>query len=47
MTNQLAIVLGVLILLAIGVIALMYGIDPFIYLGKKSLDFIEWIAFWR
>lgn len=47
MTNKIAIVLAVLILITIATIAVLYGQAPFIFLGKRLLDLINWIAFWR
>ncbi|MHA6262135.1 hypothetical protein ACXYMO_02950 [Arenibacterium sp. CAU 1754] len=47
MTNQIAFVLGALILIAVVVSALLAGSDNFVFLGKKLFELIEWIAFWR
>ncbi|MEX0281814.1 MAG: hypothetical protein AB3N13_11590 [Arenibacterium sp.] len=47
MTNPIAIVLGALILTAIVADVLIFGTEHVIFLGKKMLEFMHWIAFWR
>ncbi len=47
MTNRAALVLGFLILLAIGLDYFNYGLEHLIFLGKKLFELIEWLAFWR
>ncbi|MEX0339783.1 MAG: hypothetical protein AB3N11_12175 [Arenibacterium sp.] len=47
MTNRIAIVLGALILIAVVLDILIFGNEHVIFLGKKLLEFIDWIAFWR
>ena len=47
MTNTIAIVLGLMIVGALGVDYLIYGSEHLIFLGKKMFDLIEWMAFWR
>ena len=47
MTNQLALILGMLLLLGVAATAVLYGADPFVFLGKQFLELINWIAFWR
>jgi len=47
MTNRIALVLGLLILLAIVLDLAFHGLDDVIFLGKRLYEFIEWIAFWR
>jgi hypothetical protein len=47
MTNRIAIALGALILIAIAADMLLFGNEHVIFLGKKMLQFMEWIAFWR
>ena len=47
MTNRIAIVFGALILIAVILDVLIYGNEHVIFLGKKMLEFIDWIAFWR
>ena len=46
-TNTIAIGLGLLILGGIGVDAFMTGGDGLLFLSRKGLDLLEWIAFWR
>jgi hypothetical protein len=47
MTNRIAIVLG-LILVGLALMdALLFGADHFVFLGRKMLELIEWMAFWR
>ena len=47
MTNPIAIVLGLILLIALGVDLLLYGSEHVIFLGKKLYELIDWIAFWR
>ncbi len=47
MTNRLAVILGVLIVLSITIDVLLFGPVHMIFLGKKLFDLIEWMAFWR
>ena len=47
MTNRIAIVLGLILIAALVVDMLLYGNEHLIFLGKKLLELIEWIAFWR
>ncbi len=47
MTNQIAIVLGLMILAAIGLDHYANDGAYLIFLAKKGLDLIEWMAFWR
>ncbi len=47
MTNRLAIILGLILIIAITVDVMMYGSEHVIFLGKKLFELIEWIAFWR
>ena len=47
MTDRIALGLGLLIVLMVGLDAFLYGSDHFIFLGKKLMAFIEWLAFWR
>ena len=46
-TNRIAIVLGLILIAALVVDMLLYGNEHLIFLGKKLLELIEWIAFWR
>lgn len=47
MTNSIAIGLGVLILSALALDAYLYGSDHLIFLSRRLLELIEWLAFWR
>ena len=47
MTNSIAIGLGVMILSALALDFYLYGWDHLIFLAKKGLELIEWLAFWR
>jgi hypothetical protein len=47
MTNKLAIALGILIVGVFVVDSFAYGGTLPVFLGKKMLTFLEWLAFWR
>ena len=47
MTNRIALVLGLMIIAAIVIDVLIYGDEHMIFLAKKLMEFIDWIAFWR
>lgn len=47
MTNRLAIILGVLILLAVGVDIARNDSAGLVFVLRKLLDLIEYLAFWR
>lgn len=47
MTNSIAIGLGALIIGALAIDTWLYGAEHLIFLAKKLLEFIEWLAFWR
>ncbi|MEM6889445.1 MAG: hypothetical protein AAF636_15055 [Pseudomonadota bacterium] len=47
MTNRIAVTLGALILGIAVLDVIIFGLDHMIFLGKKLLDLIEWMAFWR
>lgn len=47
MTNQLAIALGLTILVLFGLDAVLADGENSVFLGKKFTEFIEWVAFWR
>jgi len=46
-TNTLAILLGATILGGIAFDVAVYDGSNLVFLGKKLLEFMEWIAFWR
>ena len=47
MTNTLALILGTLILGAIFIDVTFNGTGHLIFLGKKLIELLEWLAFWR
>jgi hypothetical protein len=47
MTNKIAIVLGLLIVAVFAVDAYAYGGTLPVFLGKKMIEFLTWISFWR
>ncbi len=47
MTNRLASLLALLLLAAILLDVWLYGSEHLVFLGKKFLELIEWMAFWR
>ncbi len=47
MTNRIALVLGLLILIALAVDIALVGTEHLVFLAKKFLELIEWVAFWR
>ena len=47
MTNQLAIILGLLILGLIGLDFFINGGTSNLFLLRKMAELIEWLAFWR
>ncbi|MGX9354401.1 hypothetical protein ACS3SW_04335 [Roseobacteraceae bacterium S113] len=47
MTNQLAIWLGVCVVGALVLDLVFFGTDHILFLAKKGMELIEWMAFWR
>ncbi|WP_371224522.1 hypothetical protein [Roseovarius sp. 2305UL8-3] len=47
MTNTLAIGLAALILLALGLDYMLFEWGNTVFLGRKLIELIEWLAFWR
>lgn len=47
MTHPIALTLGLLIAVVLVADIVMFGDEHMIFLGKKFLEFMEWIAFWR
>ncbi|MCK0169872.1 hypothetical protein MWU53_02255 [Aliiroseovarius sp. S1123] len=47
MTNQLAIILGAVILLLVGLDVVVWDAENLLFLAKKFLELTEWVAFWR
>jgi len=47
MSNQIALGLGAVILLCLGLDALLFDWANTLFLGRKMTVLIEWMAFWR
>ncbi len=47
MTNKIAFFLALFILLAVGLDYFFFGTEHLLFLAKKLMEFMEWIAFWR
>lgn len=47
MTNRLALILGGLIVLAVVLDVALAGDRHLLFLAKKFMELIEWLAFWR
>lgn len=47
MTNRLAILLALALGAAIAVDIIRYDSENMLFLSKKMLELIEWLAFWR
>ncbi len=47
MTNQIAITLGAIILIGLGLDWYIGDWTATLYLSRKLADLIEWMAFWR
>lgn len=47
MTNRIALVLGLALLGLIAIDIFVFGTTHLVFLGKKMLELIEWMAFWR
>ena len=47
MTNRIALGLGLLIAAALAVDARLNGAQATLFLARKLLDLVEWMAFWR
>lgn len=47
MTNRIAFVLGLIIIGAIVLDYVYYGVEHIVFLAKKMNELIEWLAFWR
>lgn len=47
MTNRIALWLGALIVGLIAVDVMLFGSEYSVFVGKKMVDLIEWMAFWR
>jgi hypothetical protein len=47
MTNRIAAVLGLILLGLLLADVLVFGSEHIVFLAKKLLDLIDWMAFWR
>lgn len=47
MTNSTAIVLGLALLCLVVADLLFFEMDHVVFLGKRLLDLIDWVSFWR
>ena len=47
LTNRTALVLGIVLLLVLATDLALYGAEHLVFLGKRLMDLIEWMAFWR
>mgnify|MGYP001576776941 FL=1 len=47
MTNRIALWLGVVLIGLIAADLMLVGDKHLVFLGKKMVDLIEWMAFWR
>ncbi len=47
MNTPISLVLGFILIGAFTVDTLMYENENLVFLSKKFLDLIEWVAFWR
>ncbi|WP_169640686.1 hypothetical protein [Roseobacter ponti] len=47
MTNRIAIVLGAVLIALILVDVLFFSAGGIVFLGRRLLDLIDWLAFWR
>ncbi|WP_202075864.1 hypothetical protein [Pseudooceanicola pacificus] len=47
MTNQIAIAIGLVIALLLGIDAMMFDWANALFLAKKFAALIDWLAFWR
>ncbi|MEM1352165.1 MAG: hypothetical protein AAGF27_07460 [Pseudomonadota bacterium] len=47
MTNRIAFYLGASLIALVILVFFIFGSDPLVFLVKKLMDLIEWLAFWR
>jgi len=47
MTHKIALVLGLIIVVAIVTDVMLTGTGHMVFLGKRLFELIDWIAFWR
>ncbi|AJE46279.1 hypothetical protein [Celeribacter indicus] len=47
MTNQIAVGIGILVVILLGLDFGLNGGDGSLFLTRKFLDLLRWVAFWR
>lgn len=47
MTNAIAIALGLLVVLSVGVDYVFFDAEHLLFLGKKFFALLNWMAFWH
>ncbi|MGB3244372.1 MAG: hypothetical protein WBB25_07550 [Sulfitobacter sp.] len=47
MTNRIALILAVILIAAVAADTLLFGNEHLVFLSRKMLELIEWLAFWR
>lgn len=47
MSNRIAILLGIVIVVFVVTDFILFSGDAIVFLARKFMDLIEWIAFWR
>jgi hypothetical protein len=47
MTNSLAIGIGIVLAVGLAVDFIFFGQSGALFLARKGLDLLEWLAFWR
>ncbi|WP_167740195.1 hypothetical protein [Parasedimentitalea huanghaiensis] len=47
MTNKISLVLGLMIVSATAIDLFLFGTSHMVFLGKRMLELINWLAFWR
>ncbi|MEM1237743.1 MAG: hypothetical protein AAGI10_12280 [Pseudomonadota bacterium] len=47
MTNRLALILAIIIVVCIVIDQAIWSGEVLVFLGKKFMELIEWVAFWR
>ncbi len=47
MSNQLAIFLGIVILIGVGIDYMFFDFSNLLFLSRKMLDLVHYVAFWR
>lgn len=47
MTNQLALMMGAAIVVAVAADLTLYDGDTLLFLSRKFVDLMHWVAFWR